>query len=749
MRQLKRTAAAALAMGMFFTSVPYAVLADAPAGTTSASSITQDQAIEIAKKYIAIPEGYKLRNVSFHDAKDGQGPFGSGSVWMINFAKEDRYDYGYINLAVDANNGRLLNYDFSQREESALENAISREEARTKALQYLKRFAPDKADQVREAAVQDPVLYGPYGPQNVSQMFRFERVVDGIPFPANGISIRVNGKGELRGYSFNWSDDVTFPDIKASVTEEQAKEVYRNALHLQLQYQIIYKPYAYENRLAQLLYGPWQTFYGPGPMPMIDAVKGVAVGFDGNPVPAGAPVEFKPVADRPGEPKTTKDLTKEEALELVASYHLGLDGFILENSSYESINGSQHFWRFGYRKGDPKDGKNLQNASVSIDAKTGELREYMRWEYRGGPYEFPQKPAISADQARQEAIDFVKTAMPTKANQLALNPVMDPKMGFKTGPGYSFEFVRLVDGVPTREGGVRVGIDPDTGQVREFTGMGVWDEKLEFQPKTNVISRESALNKFVEKYPLRLQYVPIYAKGKTPYDPPAKPESVALVYAPEVNGPMQMLNAVTGEWVSPWGEKQPVEPAEIQDIKGHWAEKQLRYFVERGIFKVQNGKLEPDAGVTRGDMVRYMLLAVDGSRRTMEKSSFADVPKTDPNFDFIEEAAARKWIDRNVKNFRPGDIMTREELADLVTSALGYKKLSEAKDTFKNHYSDVDSDGQYMGDVAIVAGLGIMTGWEGRFMPKDPVTKAQAAVVLTKMLDQLREKQGYPYYISK
>lgn len=385
--------------------------------------------------------------------------------------------------------------------------------------------------------------------------------------------------------------------------------------------------------------------------------------------------------------------------------------------------------------------------NISIDAKTGELRQYSRYAYMENPQQFPANPAITEEAARQKAIDFVKLALPTKANELAVNASANTRNAAKMGPAYGFQFMRLVNGIPMRDNSIQVGIDPSTGEIREFYAFAVWQENLNFPNKDKVIGLDAAKNKYLEKYTLQLQYVPIYQQGKTPYEA-AKPNTVALVYAPFVGGPMQVLNAIDGEWVSLQGTPAPgsIKPA---DIKGHWAEKQLQFFVDRGIFTVKDTKLMPDESVTRGDLAKYLVTLLSGPRIMQSSATFGDVPKTDANFDFIEEAVARKWFDKNTKDFRPADKMTREELADVVTAILGYSKLSDAPDTFKNHFNDV-TQGKYTGDIAIVSALGIMTGNDGLFTPNKEVTKAQAAVVMTRLLDQLKEKQPeYPYYISK
>lgn len=556
----------------------------------------------------------------------------------------------------------------------------------------------------------------------------------------------VNGNGELRSYHYNWTESVQFPQPNATITEQQAKEAFRNALNLQLQYIAKLKPYKDRPDEARLVYGPWGQ-YG---LPMIDATKGVAIDREGNPLPAGQTGDWKPLADRPGAPKTTKELTKEAALELLKSYNLGLEGYTLQGSNYQNGPNNQPVWQFDFQQGDPKDFQiqTLKRISVMINVKTGELLHLFRMDFRKGPQEFPANPAISREQAQAKAIEFVKNALPTAIHQIAF----DSSTQF-FGAGYRFNFVTLVNGTPLRDPNIFVEIDPNTGEVREYYGGGGWLNTLAFPTKENLIGAETAKEKYLEKYPVRLQYVPIFEPNQNPYGKPydpTKPKGVQLVYAPLINDAAQLIDAKTGEWVSPWG-GQPGQPVQASDIKGHWAEKQMQYFLDRGIYTVKDGKLNPDAGVTRAETVRYLVMAVDGPVRALEKQLFDDVPKTDPNYQFIEEAAARKWIDPNVKNFRPNDVITREEFADLVTAILGYGKLSDSTDTFKIHFRDVsvESDGKYVGDIEIAAALGLMSGWEGNFMPKRPLTKAQAAVVMVKLLDQLKEKQNPPYFISK
>lgn len=741
----QRTTALSLSLGLVFSSLPAAGWAAENSAATQPAPITQERAVELAKKYIGDPQGFKLFDASYQESKEGMGPYRRGSVWMINFGPEDRYKGGSIHIVLDGKNGELVNLDFYNQDDSSIEKSISKEEAKEKAWTFLKQYASDKAEEVKE--LQLPTLSGPYSPWGLAstmQTFRFARVVNGILFPTDNIIIRVNGKGELRGFTIQWSDGLSFPDAKPSLTEDEAKDAFKNGLDLQLQYQIDHKPYGGPSKDAILTYALPGYQYGPYRLPLIDAVNGGVIGTDGKAVEAKPPISYKPLQDQPGQPKATGEITKDVAMKLISSYNVKLEGYELEHSSYQQFEESQPIWRFEYRKGEPKDYRTMSHVSVSIDAKSGELREMYRNEYQEGPQEFPKNPALSKEEAQQKAIAFLKQAVPTKADRIALaSTPSDPYMTGHFGSNYQFYFAYLVNGLPFREANIRIGIDPNTGEVREYFGNTSMDEQMKFPSEKGAMNLEKAKERYLQKYPLSLQYVPIYEEGKPPYDP-GQPKGAALVYTSLVDEPFEHINAITGESISEWGGKVPRD-VEIEDIKGHWAEKQIKYFADQGIFEVKEGKVHADQIVSRGDMLKYLVMSIQGPRRIPELSSFEDVPKTDPNFEYIEEAAARKWIDRD-KKLRPNDPMTREELADLVNSILGFSKLSEARETFKNKYADVSSGSQFFGDIAIVSALGIMTGNQDRFSPKQQITKAQAAVVITKILDQLKEKQGYPYY---
>lgn len=732
MKTLHKTAAAVLALGMMFSSVP--MVASANTVAVAAGDLTQDQVIEKAKQYVTLPDGFVFRQASYQES--GKGSYMKNAVWQVSFGSENRRSFSWISVSVDAKTGTLLSMDIRDEDKTTFDKTVSREEARKNALEYANRVAGDKMKFVEEVDV-DASMEGPKGVQNRGESFRFVRIVDGIPFPNDGISVRVAADGTVRGYNFTWNEELKFPKATPAITAEQAMEAFRQSLNLDLQYQRSYKPFATEPSY-QLVYGQRNLDYWAA-FPQIDANKGVAINSLGEALTKVENHEWKPLADK-ASGTVKQNVTKNEALEIITAMGIVPSEYKLENTSFDSDGGSMKTWRFTYMAGDPQSGTMPKQMSVGIDAATGELLQMYRYNYGGGT--FPENPTVSEEQAKQKAVDFLKKAMPTRIDKIAFAPTRpgDSKMG----PNYGFSFVYLIDGIPLSDTMTRVMVDPNNGDVVEVYLDRPMEKEKPFPSKDNVLKLEEAMQKFVEKNELELQYVAIYDKGANPYE--YKPKEAVLVYAPKPGHVYYNLDAVTGDWISPWGES--TTPAAIDDIKGHWAEKQLQFFAEAGIFKVVDGKLSPEAKVTRGDMVRYLLLSLNGPRMKAESSSYKDVAQTSENFEYIEEAVARKWLNKDEKNFRPDDAITRAELSELIATALGYKALSETTGTFKNSFSDVtESDKRYFGDISIVSALGILSGSGGQFNPSQEVTKAQAAVVLTRVLDQYKTNIiNYNYY---
>lgn len=105
-------------------------------------------------------------------------------------------------------------------------------------------------------------------------------------------------------------------------------------------------------------------------------------------------------------------------------------------------------------------------------------------------------------------------------------------------------------------------------------------------------------------------------------------------------------------------------------------------------------------------------------------------------------AAIERWSDRGVLSghagrFRPDDPITRAEMAAVLQRVVGYAEAAG------NPFSDVSAGKWYYGDVLGLAAAGVMEGYGGKARPEDKVTREEAAALLSRAFD-MREGVADP-----
>jgi hypothetical protein len=214
------------------------------------------------------------------------------------------------------------------------------------------------------------------------------------------------------------------------------------------------------------------------------------------------------------------------------------------------------------------------------------------------------------------------------------------------------------------------------------------------------------------------------------------------------DAPAHVLNAVTGGWVSPdSGDPVTLEKPVVTDIEGHWAQKDLQLMLDYQALDVKDGKVSPDAAITRGELIKMLVISMNGGNAGIQyaagrASSFADVKSDSPYFPYVERAVDLHILDRSTDGsiFSPDATLTREDMADLIVRALGYGKLAEHESIF----AKLPASGEQLkhpGADAIVVGLGIMSADSGSFLPAETVTKAQAATAFARYLQARADLQ--------
>lgn len=718
-----------LVMTLLCSSVAV-TMADNTTQPTTTTSASQEQALQKAKQAFGIGDDFKLTGVQTSDNGGNANP-----TWIFSFQKNEFAHHISNSVVVDAKTQEILHFD--QYEETPDKNGIyTKEAAHDNALALIAKLQPEKAKQVVEV----PVTNSDFVPESTAYAFHFVRKVNGILFPANGFTVRIDAKGNVTTYDYTWGvADDSLPKVEGVLDKDKALAAYVEQNPMGLRYQTSYLP-GDPTPQVHLIYLNSDVNDSWSFRPILDAKSGKLINSFEQEVPTQGP--FTPVSDQAGANPVTGELDKEAALKLVKSWvHLD-DSYTLQNSSLDT-QGNQKVWSFQWSKGDQMTGAQLY---VTLDAKTGELLNLSANDRNNGKSTDATTPKLTWSEMRDKALAFFKLAVPTKTNSFALLTTHQPVVGDDPGKeNRVFSFGHLVNGVLEMGHGAAITVDENTGAILQFSGeYGSILSKENYPDPKQAMSVQAAEQKFLAQYPLQLMYVQTYEQGPwTPYGGSNIPSNVILAYAPLGADTGYNLDAITGEWLKLNG--QLAESKSVADLQGHWAQQQVQSLVDKGVYKLDaEKKVHPDGTITRAEAIRVLVMTVGQNRlSTQSGSSFQDVAPTDPNHDFIETAVFMGWVPNDIQKFHPNDPLTREELAKWSTKILGYGKLSSKKNVFLKPFSDLTAqDEPYLGAISVVNALGVMQGNGGKFNPHGNVTRAQLAIVVNRLVD---EYQSMPH----
>ncbi|AGL00395.1 YcdB/YcdC domain-containing protein [Desulfoscipio gibsoniae] len=205
------------------------------------------------------------------------GPFGNQEFWSFEIAqKGSSRHYPGSQVGIDQTTGRVVNY-YEYGPEMQAETGspkISREEALAKADAFIKNVAPEYSPYL--APEKNQVDMYPMGHEQ-GYSFHFYRVVNGIPFPQDGIHIGISSDGKIRDYHCEWHK-VSFPAVQNVIAPEEAASKWLELSSLQVNY-FIPREGEKPGSQAILVYRPDNDGFSA-----IDALTGKPVTNDGQPV---------------------------------------------------------------------------------------------------------------------------------------------------------------------------------------------------------------------------------------------------------------------------------------------------------------------------------------------------------------------------------------------------------------------------------------------------------------------------------
>lgn len=169
-----------------------------------------------------------------------------------------------------------------------------------------------------------------------------------------------------------------------------------------------------------------------------------------------------------------------------------------------------------------------------------------------------------------------------------------------------------------------------------------------------------------------------------------------------------------------------------------WAKKEIEYIASMGIIQgTEGGRFEPGRGITREESVKIIMLAIGEKSDNNGKTEFKD--QKDISIWAVPHVSGAKRIGL-VKGyeddtFRPGEAVSRFEMAAMIANAMSYKELVP-KEKEKVQFSDWNMAPEWVKGSILKAGeAGIVKGKEkGLFAGYDCCTRAEAAVMIYRFL---------------
>lgn len=786
MKLLKQAGTLALASTLLLTAAPGVWANEAAVASTPAISppsfpgkgdkqldakITKEQALERVKAYISLPEEFTFQSISLNAYYGMNGR--NFPTWNINYSRKvkDR-NYGSLNVSINGLDGTLTSYSMYDNDpdhKPSYPPKVDFKAAKDVASAFIAKVNPEKQKELVYNDSEENTFRTPLD-GNYQYNIRFDRSVGGVPFAMNGINVSVNGEGQVTNYNFNWDDKVTFQENVKPISKEKAAQLFHDKADLSLLYQIPYGSKGKKIPIISYMLGAFSLNAETGEL--------WNPGKEMNGIEDNKPLTEKPLA---AKPEATLSLTKDEAVKKVTTtFNLSSDYKLQEASYHESSNPetgeTNSNWNLSWNESAEKDvelkiaGK---SAWANVNSKTGEITNFNSY----APYSSdPNKEIegkITLEDATAAGVDFVKKQLPAYTDQLVLRKQTAKDYTedqLKHTRNWDIRFGRVIDGVIAGNEEVSVSIDRVTGQIVNYY-FSISQLPYPAQ-KPEVLAIDKAKDLWLAQFDMKLNYVVQGSGfiGGIPIEkyrvmvaagdiPPSMGSNNAdgkmeakLVYSliPKYNREAFLLDAQTGQWRSSQnGDVISLDKVTVSDIDNHWAKNELQLMLDYQALDVKDGKVSPDLTIKRGELVKMLVIAMNGGNGGIyygaeRKASFADVSNSSPYFAYVENAVDRGLLDLGAE-FNPEAAMTREEMAQLIVKALGYQSLTKFDDVFNSHFDDA-AKLNHVGVAAIVVGLNIMSLSDGQFVPKQEVTKAQAASAFYRFLQRRSELQDQPRY---
>ncbi|MGN0178993.1 MAG: YcdB/YcdC domain-containing protein [Monoglobaceae bacterium] len=537
----------------------------------------------------------------------------------------------------------------------------------------------------------------------------FERYINGLPFCGNSANVQIDknsGAVAAMWASYTYADNI--PSAGEAISEEEAEKKFLEASPMEIRYT------ENEDNKAVLIYAPKNAYY------QIDAISGekfdsFIYGYSSS-GGGGSSNTKAEAAEDPGD-LSEEEIENLEEIESLLSIeklraaaesikNIGMEdmeyvscSYVLQNSYMVRNKTDEPRSYTAKLRYAPKNNKDNYYGGlyIDLDAKNGELIRMYNNIYHKTDAE-DEKPKVNYASAVQSAEDFIRNY-----GGEIIDSVKAPEDKDEDEENllyYYLNFQRYENDIPFSQNYASVSVDGNTGYIKSYYKN--WNADMEFESPDGIISPEQAGEILMDKVGLMLSYQKKAGESKTV-------PQIGMTYKLN-SGNTYYIAAKSGECTDYSGNVYKVEEVRLpNDISGHYAEDRIKRLIESQALNL-NGDAEsfrPDDFITVAEFSE-MMDTVFGRRIAVWASNKKDSSAIDSSS------------------------TTRETAAELMASAAGFGEAAKLKNIYVTGFEDESEiDADKLGSVAIIKGLGVMSGDENNyFNPKAMLTRADAAIML-------------------
>lgn len=182
------------------------------------------------------------------------------------------------------------------------------------------------------------------------------------------------------------------------------------------------------------------------------------------------------------------------------------------------------------------------------------------------------------------------------------------------------------------------------------------------------------------------------------------------------------------------------ESSRFSDVPaGHWAQKEIESFASKNIVNgIGNGSFAPDAGVTREQFCKMLVLTFNAAISSPASPSFSDVAPSEWSYQYVETSKDFLTGYANpfggLPAFHPEEYATREDIAVALVRMMG---LTEADASDPNYAYYKFSDGSsispaLLGYISVACEKGLINGCpDGTFGPTRGISQRKLLLCST------------------